>query len=612
MKRLIILSASVLLIAVLSVLVMRGGPGAVPAQAQDPPSMPTPAEQLVQAEQLRFQLKWDEAIGLLGQVVGRQAEDRASAAMAQVRIGKYLLDQGKVDEARPEVDQVLGVFGDVRDAAFWARVYQVDVRLAKNELDEAAVLAAQIADDASLSPQQRTWGQVKRAEVDLAQGFQDIAARKLSDLVRAAGNQTSEPHNWARVRLAQIAAQNWTPAQAIQTANAVVNDHGAGKATDQQVIWALYWRAKALMRTSAYVEAAEALRMAQSVAAGRYPDLEFRVGMELGETCRLNGKHSDALSHYQSAHSQATAAGLGEQDTDWAILQIGSELRHLGMRDRGIAWLRTAIRDPSALEGMDQTVSDRMVSFMSAAEARAWHDYLLDPAAKTDPTAVFVQTEFRTSPPQPSLVVPDKPYERRYWLGRLLEEQRRWQEATESLQAALSVASTSYQRGEALSHLAFCHAETTGRGAALSAALQAKEQWLADINNAGPDGDAHYALHMVGFTFEANGFTAQMFKALEAAKATIDADTFPSRAMYVRYCLVREYYEYERLGEAKAVAEESLARFLDHPFPDHHADFCTLIGDLLIQIHTRAGDLTAASGVESQLRQRWPERFIGG
>ncbi len=57
MKRLIILSASGFLTALLSVLVLRAGPGAVPAQAQTPPPGPTPAEQLAQAESAETPMK---------------------------------------------------------------------------------------------------------------------------------------------------------------------------------------------------------------------------------------------------------------------------------------------------------------------------------------------------------------------------------------------------------------------------------------------------------------------------------------------------------------------------------------------------------------------------
>ena len=355
MKRLIVFSATGFLIVATIVLLMRVGPGASPAKAQDPPPMPTPAEQLAQAEQLRFQLKWDEAIALLREVVARQQEDRASAAKAQARIGKYLLDKGKAEEARPELNLVLDAFGDVGEAVFWARVHLIDVLFASNELTQAEAWATQLADDVTLSPQQRAWGQVKQAEVDLERCAKEIAAERLSDLVQAAGDQTSEPHNWARVRLAQIATQAGIADEAIAIADAIVADHGNDKATDQQVVWGLIWKGRALAQKGQYEATVASLSMAGAVSQGKYPDLTYETEMQLGETYRQDNKHVAAWQHYERAFSVGASVSLSEHQLDHACLQVGSELRHLGMRERGIAWLRMAIKDPAGFTGMDHS-----------------------------------------------------------------------------------------------------------------------------------------------------------------------------------------------------------------------------------------------------------------
>jgi len=60
------------------------------ALAEGDPGPPAPLDpRLGEAEDLMGQRKFDDALTKLGEVVAGQDEDRASAAMAQYRIGLY-------------------------------------------------------------------------------------------------------------------------------------------------------------------------------------------------------------------------------------------------------------------------------------------------------------------------------------------------------------------------------------------------------------------------------------------------------------------------------------------------------------------------------------------
>jgi len=568
--------------------------------------MPTPAEQLAQAEQLRFQLKWDEAIALLREVVARQQEDRASAAKAQARIGKYLLDKGKAEEARPELNLVLDAFGDVGEAVFWARVHLIDVMLAGNELTQAEAWATQLADDVTLSPQQRAWGQVKLAEVDLAQGFQDIALRKFSEVVGAVGGETAEPHNWARVRLAELATQNWSPDKALAIADAIVADHGVGRASDQQVVWALLWKGRALTNKGQSEAAVESLSMAHAVAHGRYPDLAYEGEMELGETYRKANKHEEALPHYQAAFSIASKAGLPESSLDRARLQVGSELRHLGMKERGLAWLRSGIEDPARLTGMDELLSRRAVSFMQPEEAESWLAFMADPTGQPDPLQAYVVNEFGRGVPSPTAASPAAVSRAKYWLGRLYVAEKAWPKAIAAFEEALAAADTDGARGQALTWLTISLNKQGDASAAMLTVEKAAEAWRSVIATTDRDGDAHYAIDMLTFSFEYNGWLNGMYDALERLVVELSVDSQPSRACFARFRLMDEYAEHGRPGRAVRLGEESFYLFCDRPFGYGHRHLCFRIGGLLRKLYEKAGDPAKAAAITSEMKSRWP------
>lgn len=603
MKRLIVFSATGLVIAMTTVLLIRLGPGVAPAQADNPPPLPIPAEQLAAAERLRFELKWNEAIVLLREVVRRQAEDRASAAKAQARIGKYLLDKGTVEEARSELNYVLDVFGDVSEAVFWARVYLIDVMFASNELAQAEEWATQLADDVTLSPQQRAWGQVKLAEVDLARGFQDIAARKLSDVLRAAGDQTEEPHNWARVRLAELATHNWEPNRAVALADAVVADHGVGKATDQQTVWALYWKSRC---TSDFAEATTSLSMGLALAQGRYPDLAFCLEMELGEVCRKAGQYVESLPHYQAAFFHAGQYNPPEQELDFAYLQLGSMLRHLGMKERGLAWLRMGINNPGRLSPSDEMLSARMLSFMTPAESEVWLAFVGDPTGHPDPIRPYVIKEFGTDTAIPTVASPATASRAKYWLGRLYVAEKAWPKAIVALKEASAIADNDRSRGEALTWLAISFNEHHDIPLAMQAADEAANAWRTVITTTENDGDAHYAIDMLAFSYSYNGWEAAMIDALERLVGELSVDRQPSRACFARFRLIETYRSRGRDEQAMSLGEESFAMFLDRPFGRAHGELCRRMGGTLIRLYEKNGNSAKAAAVLSEIEARWP------
>lgn len=466
---------------------------------------PTPAEQLNQAAELRLQLQWEAALTLLRQVVGRRAEDELSAAMAQARIGQYLVAMGRPADAVPELLRVTSEFPNQRQALRWSQVWLTDAYLYQNQFESAQATADNLHNTSAQEPEFAVWARLKSAEIALARGQREPALSAFQQVIDDPSGPFAEPTNWARVRMAEILTYSGLVTEAVQTCDQIISEHATGQAGDEQAAWALLWKARALKSQERYEEAAQALQMSSALADGKYPQPSYCASFELGEVHRLSGDglsiqggggalHAEALGHYQAALQKAVDYRLPESEQDLARLQVGSEIRHLGARAGGIAWLRQGIVDPAELSQTDALLSERLSSFMFPQESEAWYRFLADPATSPDPTRGFVEAEFGSPPAAIAAGVMNNVSTRMLWLGRFYREQQRLPEARASFEVAVQMALSDLEKAEALAALALCLAPIEGTQAARAYADAAQPFWLNVINTDCSAGKVHYAI----------------------------------------------------------------------------------------------------------------------
>lgn len=436
---------------------------------------------LATAETLRSELKWTEALDTLRQVVARAVEDPSAAAAAQVRIGRYLLDKGDAAAAEPELLAVSSKFRDQPEAIERAGVELCSVYCALGRKADALRVAETLM--SSPRPDIKAWALLKATEAGMEGGSRQDPVPQLADLSQRA--DCPEVANWARIRLAEVSHYRGLPSEALRSCTEVISANSTGLASKKQAAWALIWMGRVYRSTHDFDQAEESLSMASALAQPSEPELATIAEFELGETCRTWANlerpwgqlHITAMQHYESALHLASLGGSSESTRDYARLQLGSQMRHLGMREKGIAVLRLGIADPAKLTDHDRLLSERLASFMSPGEKEAWQTYLTDPAAQVDPTAAFVRKELGAEPAQPSPIV-THPSERWYWLGKLYLKQKQYEAAFESYKRADLEASQPVEHARALSGLA----QTKAALATLysgSAGHQARQEGLA-------------------------------------------------------------------------------------------------------------------------------------
>jgi len=201
----------------------------------------TPSQLLERAHELRLELKWDEAIAVLRDIVARWQENESKAGIAQMRIGRYLVDRGDPGVAEAELRLVIERYPSEQTAVWQAKVAMIDALLTLKRHEEAAGLADALLAEAVESDEFRTWAQVKQAEILMAQGRSGIAVERFLSVARQTGVASGEPVNWARVQLMNIYAGQWRSAQVEKLCQTVLDEHALGKATDQQTAWALMY-----------------------------------------------------------------------------------------------------------------------------------------------------------------------------------------------------------------------------------------------------------------------------------------------------------------------------------------------------------------------------------
>lgn len=649
-----------LLMIVLVVAWVRVGGESATAQGADPASASV-SEQLAQAEAYRAEAKWGDALAVLRQAAARRAEDPASAALAQLRLGMYLNEMAKPTEAEVELRKVQADFPQQTGAVGASKVHLIDALALQDRTREALAAAKTLTSEAGALPEHQAWGRVKLAQLlrkedrireileqldvldglpwspeltspkvqgGLVRGEVLIQMGRWKDAVAALDTTvhrslTADPAtcNWARVRMIQALVYDWSPTKAVEAAGLVIADHAAGKAVNEQAAWALIWKGRAESLAKDYTGAAESLEMAAAVADPDYPALVYEARFALGECYREDGQHEKALPQYQLALDWSQWAGLAEDKQDWARLQVGSELRHLGMREKGIACLRLGITDPSNLTPVDHILVERMASFMMPEEAEAWRIYLVSPRERVDPTDAMVRAKYGQEAPLPVSQIVRQASSRAYWLGQLYRQQRRYEEAISSFIEADVAAEGACERGEALKGLALTYHESASeheiwsreveaeaaKAAAWQAAEDAARAWLeaARSNDAG---HAHYAIEQAILTFRELGLQAEALTASDTILAQIRTQGSPSKTAFAEYMRTRALAWNNRFAEAAELAVQLDRDYQAYPDADLQE---TRVSALIraSAYFTWAGDPASGLGVLNTVADRYPGQY---
>jgi tetratricopeptide (TPR) repeat protein len=293
--------------------------------------------------------------------------------------------------------------------------------------------------------------------------------------------------------------------------------------------------------------------------------------------------------------------------------QIARLAEREGELDTAIAWYRLAITSPGTLPGNESQMADEVARLYRRAnrpaEEEAWRVYLLDPRTTPDPTEPITVAVLGAAPQNVIAESVAGGSDRLATLGKFYMSQRRLPEAQGQFEQALQAAANEKQKAEALTGLAYCQRRLQGGEVALATAEQAVAHWLNVVETSSLDGDAHYAIEMAAATYAANAFSEKALSLLLQLKDSLSAEHSASRACFVRYRLVQEYICHGRGSDAKSLAEETLATFLDRPFRQGHSTLCGYTMVHLARLKARDGDVSGAQGLLDQLGQRWPLQF---
>ena len=583
---------------------------------QSPTAGDTPLQNLIQqAESLRGELKWDEAISLLRQVVARRGEDEALAAKAQVRIGKMLIDANRVDEAPVELSAVMNDFANRPRAVKRARVFLIEVAQRRGELTKADTDARQLLADSAGDPEFQIWARTKLAEIKVSQGRQLETLSELEGIVADAQASFPEPCNWARVLMLNVLSEKYMPQRALDVADAIVPDHATGRSSDEQLATALIWKGRTFLKQNDFASARDALFTALALAGSSHPYMAHECRHELGHVFRREAEdtsqsqlHEQALTHYLAARDIAKLHQLGVGRVTRNTVLIAKELVSLGMRNRAIATLRKEIGNPASLGSSGRVLAGAVAELLPTEQAARWHDYLANPGVVADPTAVMVQTEFGESPSPPTGPVTDL-FIRHYWRARLADRERYYEQAAQLYQAAFDAGANPGEKGEALTGLTRIVLRTQGKASAIAVAEQAAAIWRDEAVRSTYEGNTHYAVDMLMKSYEHAGHRERGIAALEQLVTTISATERPAEACYLRTRLTGEFAEQQDWAKARALAEETLGLFLDHPFAKTHAQQCGSLLLLLSSVCVQQRDFACAEQAIATLASRWPIQF---
>lgn len=504
----------------------------------------------------------------------------------------------------------------------------------KQLLDAYRILEQVESTNWTQSPEMKAWGTMMRGELVVRMGHHPRAITYLEQAITEAGFANPEPKNWARVRLAECLTQTGSMARVETVVDDVIADHAANNADDRQLAWALIWKARSLIERQEFDQALTPLQMAAAVADQNHPELAYEAQFVAGDTCRLKGEqawneakdeetrgesHIAAFEHYQAAFVYAQQANA---DLDRPRLAVATEMHHLGMRQRAIAWLRQGIPDPGSRAHTDIRLASRMVSFMTKEEARAWHEHLVSPEATPDPTQSLVQAEFGEDAPQTSSLDVRNAFNRRLWLGKLYARQDRREEAKNQLQAALAGATVPEEEARALTGLVEVYANEAKehrRARRLPAAQEIVSQaepladqaagiWL-NLARGGGVGEAHHATEAAVEAYRDLGLHAKALGKAEEFLATLQADGSEDKVAFAQYMRARALAWNKRYAEAIQAVEVLDAQYGASDSPAIKP-VCAHAIVFASAYHVWNGDLSSASNVLDEAERRYPDRAM--
>jgi tetratricopeptide (TPR) repeat protein len=468
--------------------------------------------------ELEAQAKWDEAVELLRSLIANPGSDRATAAVAQWRLGECYLLMDKPEQAVAELEKVARQYPSEAATINSARLTMIDALVALGKRPEATALARQLVTDAAagkLSDTQAAWAKAKLGRLlrqteeegeaitmlkaikglklaDPAPGFEaSVALGEIYDSTGWSAEALAEVEpvvadpraddrmrNAARVVVMNVHQFKRRLDEAIRLADGIIADHAAGKASRLQLGRALDIKGRALRRRNEFDKARAAYRqLIEAVGDAPYPypkpeGLSYAV-VGLVETVRAcreeiatlkpeeknrrDRLEAQAVEWLRAAFERAKAAGASPDQLDGLRLPIAEEFRNLGMSDRAVAWLRMGIEDPARFSEADKKLAERIGSYLNASAAEAWYEYLLDPAPHPDPTQAVAEACFGVVPPRPSSATVDSAFDRLFWLASLRDSQKRYDDAIAIYVQARTAATGPRDRARALTALAQCY-----------------------------------------------------------------------------------------------------------------------------------------------------------
>lgn len=531
-----------------------------------PPSAPLPTL-LQQAQLLRLMRNGPKAVEVFRLILQREGENRQVAAMAQYNLGECLLmDFRNPSEAAPELQRVIDEYGEFPELVNSSRVRMAQLQVSTKNYDLVLPLTSEVIADGQT-------GRASRALVAWAMFYQGLMYEDFSKW--AEFNELLR----SMVENRDAAAQLY-----IQAINAESHSAAACEASKRLVdmLCALPLGGDASPGGPSWV-AESKVAIAAAMAPGCPPEI---------------------MGNCDQADWSARRSSLGQR--------LAKDAERRNGTNEAIAWYRLSIADPALLSKEDTEAAAEIGRLLSphgpTPEAEAWHEYLLNPATRSDPTADMVAGRLRTQPSGPTFTVLNKQFNRQWWLAELYKSQNRTDLAKVAYQQALAAATAPAERGAALMGVAEC-THLLRDSTADQWADQAAQAWLQALAEARTDGDAHHAIEMAYLSYNHCGLNNKALAVLEQMNASLDPAVQPARSCFARFLLVREYVTRKQGDRARQLAEETLAMFWDRPFAQGHDWLCSHIAFDLAFIYKRGGDPASGLRLVDRVAASWPGSF---
>ncbi|MDM8008139.1 MAG: hypothetical protein QUV05_18520 [Phycisphaerae bacterium] len=512
MKRLILTAIVLALVAIATrVLLQRDGHTlTASAQASDPPTPLTPAQQLEQAESLIQAHGEAAALEILREVVNRKDEDRVSAAKAQLRIGEVLfLNFRDHKNAQIELRKVLSDFPDQVEWVNCARVRLLNVLVFDKKWDEVPAIASAVVADARAGlagSKQACWALfysgLMHQEIGRESSIRELRDQTLSERA-AAGTDYMHALAWEN---------NWST-------GGIALKHLIELLCDRH----------------------------------RYGDVE----REANPPWLSEARATVALALTSPAPADEPPAGTTREES---IDRVGSLIRlaHVAEQARdseeAITWYRLIVTAPTRTPDQEREAAHTVERLLTESghpqQAEQWLNYLLYPGATDDPTTLLATTRLGITPPGTDVASADVS-SRFSALGRLQLRQRRYSEAEAMFTQALRSAQRPRHQGAALTGLAKTYQAMSGTwrqqyrleefenaiARARQNAVQARQAWLAAMKER-PE-DVHYATEQAVKVMRAVGLFPMAIETAEQIIADPAISSSPRDLAFAQYMKVQ-------------------------------------------------------------------------